>query len=257
MFRQQPRTRPKRGLKSRLSTLLISALFLFVLPCVAAIGFDTVTDGGNNGGTTNSLSWSHTATGSNILLTVCLAGDNVNTGHDDITSVTSGGSGLTLAAKYTGGGASSNNGFAYIYFLASAPSGAHTIVVNSTNNHYLIAVSATYTGTSALQPDNTATFPNSGSNPFTTSITTFRNNAWVVTCENAPKSGPSTTCVFRLQGAAFNLPSIYDTNAPVSPAGSSSCTTEANIIIANDNHVMMSIIPFGAPTSIHHKVSGN
>lgn len=225
------------------------------MPSSAAIALDAVTDGGNNGGTTNSLSWSHTATGSNLLLVVCLLGGSISSGFDDITSFTSGGTNMTQVVKYTGAN-SFNNGYSYIYILPNAPTGAHTISITTTHNHFLLAVSATYTGTSSTQPDNFAVFPASGASPFTTSMNTFRDQAKVLTCEGANTAGPAATCTQQIKGAAFNEPVLYD-NPNTSPPASVSCGTRSNLVTNNDVHSMMSIIPFGALLSIHHKVSGN
>lgn len=254
MYLHRHLTTPKPGLKSRLFTVLISTGLAF--PCSAQISFDAAVDGLNNGGTTSSLTWNHTVTGSHPFLQVCLMGDTITGGHDDITSITYNGQAMTLAAKYTGANSFFNR-YTYAYFLVNAPTGTHAISVTSTATHYLLGVSGSYTGTSGTQPDNTATFPASGNTTFTTSITTVANNAWVITCDGGNlTNAPSMGCTLRVVGAQFNEPSIFDSNAAVSPPGSNSCSTNTNVINSNDVHIMMSIAPFGASTKIHHRVTG-
>jgi hypothetical protein len=218
-----------------------------------AIAFDAATDGGNNGGTTNSLTFSHTCTGSNLILFVHFQGDAIG-GADDITGVTYNGTSLTLALK-TGLG---NNRFSYVYYLLSPSTGAHNVVISCTANHYIIGTAASYTGAAQTTPDNTAVggSVNASDLTCTTSITTVADNCWVFLGEtsysdqNAPVAGTNT--VRRTYGVAFGEPGTFDSGGVVHPAGSLSMTTtlvsnNVNIYII---HIMVSFAPFVASAPV-------
>ncbi|HKM71461.1 MAG TPA: hypothetical protein VJX94_15630 [Stellaceae bacterium] len=79
------------------------------------IAFVNAVDGGNNGGSTNSLTYSYTATtGPHSLLVVCVAGD---TSADDVTGVTYNSLPMTLAVKSIG---TPTLRYTYTYYLVAA-----------------------------------------------------------------------------------------------------------------------------------------
>src|ERR1700741_5190896 len=96
----------------------------------AQIAFDNATDGGNNGGSSGSLSFNHQVmTSATPLLFVCLMGDNSPGGNDDITGVTYNSAALTLVQKFAASG--SNNRFTYLYMLPNAATGTHSVAVSA------------------------------------------------------------------------------------------------------------------------------
>ena len=96
----------------------IMASFSLASNGTAGITYDNSVDGGNNGGSTASLTYSYTVgSGSNRLLVVNLIGD---TSADDISSVTYGGTAMTLVGKVQ---APSNN-WQYLYYLLNPSSGS-------------------------------------------------------------------------------------------------------------------------------------
>lgn len=217
-----------------------------------SIAFNAAADLGNNGGTTNSLTASYTCgSGSNRLLVVGLVGDTDN-GNDDITSVTYGGVAMTLAKK----SASATGGtlrYDYIYYLLNPASGANNVVINCTNNHFLLAVAADYTGVKQSgQPDATTT-QTSGSavTSLTTSITTVADNCWAVLLEQQDKTGATPTAgagaTRRTFGASFNQPALFDSGGAITPAGSYSMTTNYGIADLI-THVIASFSPAGGAT---------
>jgi hypothetical protein len=213
-----------------------------------AITFDAATDGGNvNPGT--SLTWSHTCTGSLLILFVGFNGDNIGAA-DDITSVTYNGVSMTLAAKQINP-ASGGDRDTYLYYLLGPATGAHNVVISCTSSHVLQGGAVSYTGVKQSgQPDATAiNFEVTPSaKTLTTSVTTVADNCWTVLVEGCfdaanPLAGAgSTRRTFDGVNGGWGL---FDSNAPKTPAGSTSMTTTR----ANDPfslailHVMASFQP--------------
>jgi hypothetical protein len=116
----------------------IVASFLLASNGAPGITYDNSIDGGNNGGTTNSMTYSYTiGSGSNRLLIVNLIGD---TSADDISSVTYAGIPMTLIGKIQ---APSNN-WQYLYYLLSPASGSNNIAIAAGSSHYLISQAASW-----------------------------------------------------------------------------------------------------------------
>jgi hypothetical protein len=187
------------------------------------ITYDNAADGGNNGGSTTSLTYSYTVgTGANRLLVVNLIGD---TSADNISSVTYAGAPMTLLGKLQ---APSNN-FQYVYYLLNPASGSNNIVITAGTAHYLISEAASwYNVQQSAQPDavttNTAL---TGATSMTTSLTTVANGALVVQglwSYGHPEAGPGADSL--VIDAAIGGAGIFaSTASPVSPAGNVSMTT--------------------------------
>jgi hypothetical protein len=233
---------------------MIFCIFILSLPISAAIAFDTSVDGGNNGGTTGSLSFNYTPGAAGNLVGVCLLGDNT-IGNDDILTANYAGSAMTLVGKTTGGTAT--NRFVYYYMAQNVPAGLSSISITANSTHYLLAVAASWSGeATANQPDASMAFTPSSSSPYTTSLTTLGNNAWMTMCDGGFTITASTGCTQRIQGVAFQEPLICDSNALISPPASYSMTTTGGNVSTNDVHIMASIcaISFGctgAGTALH------
>src|SRR5262245_25156939 len=106
---------------------------LLAVPSFADIGFDAVAAGNANAGSTNTVTWNHTSTGSNRMGLVALTGA-VSTGADDITSVTWGGTAMTLAGKVVSASYAFN--MLYLYYITGQATGSQAIVVTAGSNHY-------------------------------------------------------------------------------------------------------------------------
>ncbi len=201
----------------------IMASFSLASNGTAGITYDNSTDGGNNKGTTTSLTYSHTVgNGSNRLLLVNLIGD---TAADDISSVTYAGAPMTLVAKIQ---APSNN-WQYLYYLLNPSSGSNNVVITAGSPHYLISEAASwYNVKQSAQPDafttNTAA---AASTSVTTSLTTVATGSLVV---------QGLWSFGHLNAGLGSSPIIIDTaiggagifassGSPVSPAGSVSMTS--------------------------------
>ena len=146
----------------------IMASFTLASNGPAGITYDNSIDGGNNAGSTTSLTYSYTVgSGANRLLLVNLIGDP---NADDITSVTYGGAALTLLGKVR----SASNNWQYLYYLLNPTSGAHNVVVAAATAHSLISQAASwYNVRQTGQPDAFATNTDTvGNTSFSSSLTT-------------------------------------------------------------------------------------
>ena len=95
--------------------------------------FDNAADGGNNGGSTTSLTYSYTVgTNSNRLLLVNVVGDP---SADDISSVTYAGAPMTLIKKVQ----TPSDRWHYLYYLLAPASGTNNVVITAASSHYLIS----------------------------------------------------------------------------------------------------------------------
>jgi len=189
----------------------------------AGITFDNSIDGGNNGGSTASLTYSFTVgSGSNRLLVVNLIGD---TSADDISSVTYGGTPMTRIGKVQ---APSNN-WQYQYYLLNPASGSNNVVITAGSSHFLISQAASWFNVKqSAQPDafTTNTAP-VASTSTSTSLTTVAAGSLVV---------QGLWSYGHLAGGTGATPIVIDTaiggagifassGSPVSPAGNVSMTT--------------------------------
>ena len=159
---------------------------------------------------------------------------------------------MTLAAKVAAASAGSHaysGRWLYLYYLLNPAGGAaHSVAINSTNNHYLIAVAADYTGVSAVGATNTNSTTGTDVTALTTAITVGA-GSWVVTGDqNSSNTTPATgtNATFRTDGAAFHQPGIFDTNAALS-AGSNNITIN---ISPADNPLEMLVVEFVAAGSV-------
>jgi hypothetical protein len=189
----------------------------------AGITYDNSTDGGNNGGSTTSLSYSYTVgIGSNRLLVVNVIGD---TSADDISSVTYAGATMTLIGKIQ---APSNN-WQYLYYLLNPPSGTNNVVITAGSSHYLISEAASwYNVKQSAQPDaSTTNTAAAASTSISTSLATVATGSLVVQglwSYGHLAAGAGATPI--ITDAALDGAGLFASSAsPVSPAGSVSMTT--------------------------------
>jgi len=144
--------------------------------------FDNAADGGNNGGSTQSLTYSYTVgTNSNRLLLVNVVGD---TSADDISSVTYSGASMTLLKKVQTPG----DRWHYLYYLLAPASGSNNVVITSASAHYLISEATSWnnvaqTGQPLANATNTAI---GGVISMTTSLPASSNNVIVAESMWAP-----------------------------------------------------------------------
>jgi hypothetical protein len=189
----------------------------------AGITFDNSADGGNNRGTTSTLTYAYTVgTGPNRLLVVNLIGD---TSVDDIASVTYAGVPMTLIGKLQ---APSNN-WQYMYYLLNPAGGPNNVVITASSSHYLISEAASWSNVrQSAQPEasSTNTAPTAGAS-ITTSVTTVASGALVVQglwSFGHLAAGYGATPI--IIDAAIGGAAIFANSAsPVSPPGNVTMTT--------------------------------
>jgi hypothetical protein len=201
----------------------IMASFSLASSGTPGIAYDNAADGGNNSGTTASLSYSYTVgSGANRLLLVNLIGD---TSADDIQSVTYGGAQMTLIGKLR---APSNN-WQYLYYLLNPSSGANHIIVTAGSSHYLISEAASwYNVKQTSQPDASSTNTAAvAATSVTTSLTTVAAGSLVVQgLWSYGHMGAGTGAVPIIIDAAIGGAGIFASGgSPVSPAGNVNMTT--------------------------------
>ena len=181
-----------------------------------AIALDAVSNG--TATTTSPLTWSHTCTGSDLILVV---GVNIySAGTPNCSGVTYNGVSLTLiGSKRT---YFSELGQISLWYLLNPVTGANTVSVSFTGTvANCDAGAVSYTGVAQSgQPDAVAgATTQTSANPSVT-VTTVADNCWVVGLLGNT-SGPSTANLTeRYTPNASGFEGSYqDTNAPKTPAG--------------------------------------
>ncbi len=181
-----------------------------------AIAFDTAS--GSAAFIANSLTWSHTCTGADILW----VGITLSTTSDEVTGVTYNGVAMTQAVydSFVWG--------KYLYYLLAPAAGAHNVVISNTNLRNIVGAAASYSG--ALQsgvPDATATASGVGVTSRTATLTTVANNCWGVlfagdeSADAETFAGSGSTRRFESHGAAGGANgAFFDSNGAITPAGS-------------------------------------
>jgi hypothetical protein len=201
----------------------IMASFSLASNGTAGITYDNSKDGGNNGSSTASLTYSYNVgSGPNRLLVVNLTGD---TSADDISSVTYAGTPMTLAGKVH----APSDHWQYLYYLLNPPSGSNNVVITAGSPHDLISQAASwYNVKQSAQPDAFTTNTVAATNTsITTSLTTVANGSLIVQglwSYRHLAAGAGATPI--LTDAAFGGAGIFvSSGSPVSPAGNVSMTT--------------------------------
>ena len=181
-----------------------------------AIAYDTVSNGTET--TTSPLTWSHTCTGSNLIL---VTGVNIGNGSSpNCSGVTYNSVSLTLVGSERLYG--SSLGQISLWYLLNPATGANTVSVSFSGTTVTCDAGAvSYSGVAQSgQPDAIAgTTDSTASNPSVT-VTTIADNCWVAGLLGNV-SGPSTANLTEryTPNASTYEGSYQDTNAVKTPAG--------------------------------------
>lgn len=227
----------------------ITAFLICLLVCgnsFAAITFGSTIDGGDNGGGSNSLSYSFNNVAGDIMFVGVVGGTSFGGEADDVTGVTYNGIAMTLVQKSALGGVYR---YSYVYMLIAPPTGSHTVAVSALTVHYLLSGAISYIGAAqSSQPDNSVVnFSESAALTLTTSLISTASNCWFVLFECGYSSGAHATAgagsTIRSFDAANGTWEWFDSNGP-QPAASYSMTTDRSSGSINaSSHIMMSVAP--------------
>lgn len=159
-----------------------------------AIAYDTSTKGGDS-----VLTWSHTCTGTNLVLFVCVTNLTGSTG----TGVTYGGYKLSQLTPDSTGGVD----FTSVYILQNPPTGANTIVITGPSGGFGYAGSAiSYSGVYVWSTPTSSVKYTAGAVTVTVNVDVPKPNSWVVgfasSTAGSGVAGLSTTRTDR-QGTAI------------------------------------------------------
>lgn len=197
------------------------------------------TSGGESSAGATSLTFSHTCTGSNLLLLVGFS--FVDTASRTISSITYNGVAMTVLYEVNPGG---NRRTGMAYLLAPA-TGAHNVVITASGavSHVINGISASYTGVKQTGfPDSNASNSSAGSGTITTSTTTVLDNCWLAgigwSNESTPAiSAGANTTMRGTQAGTYGYLGACDSNAQKTPAGSYSLavgvTTNGYLFVAS------------------------
>jgi hypothetical protein len=196
-----------------------------------AISFDSVTDGGDNGGGTSPLAFNHTVgAGANPLILACYNGDNFGSA-DDITARTFNSVAMALFEKITV--ATGGDRMSYIDGLAGAASGTHQVSITAASSHLLQGGAASYLGVKQSTPldNHTTNASTPGAVSLTTSITPVASGCWAVLLEgcytggSASPPGAGTGATRRIFDGVNGGWGIFDSNGPLTAGVPYSMTT--------------------------------
>ncbi len=188
-----------------------------------AIAVDA-TSSATSSGSVNSLTWSHTITGSNTFLFVCFC---EKTGSPSQTGVTWNGTPMTALTTISSPFANNKLG----WYLKNAATGTHNIVASrtTTSASAIKGSAVSYTGCDiTTQPDNQTTFNSGGADTtVTATITPSANNCWQVCSyenDNDKTVSASTGATVRIINASDPSTGIFDSNGPLTGGVSNSMT---------------------------------
>lgn len=210
-----------------------------------AVAFDAATNIGGADAVTSRTGSHTTGVISNGIIIASVGLWKSGGAGDVVTSVTYNGNALTQIATAKHG---SGDRRVYLYYGLAPASGAHDLVVTTSEALSINIGCATYSGVAQNAPavSNTATPSSTTTGQIT--LTTGVDNSWVVmncsTESNEPAAGTSTTERFSDPG----LFGFYDTNGAVTPAGSR--TLEATASSTNWAMVAAQLAPPAAATSV-------
>lgn len=207
-------------------------------PPSTTIAYVGATDGGNNGGSGTTRTFSVTvSSGTNRILLVGIVGDVV-AGADDISSVTYAGNAMTFINKTSDG-----NRRQYLYYILNPTTSTNNVVVTAASSHWLMAGAIEYTGVQGI--DVNVAENATGVSTKTTTVTTTTNNNWNVIFAQSQgytaNAGSGSTK--RTPVAVNGYWTWFDSGAAITPAGSYSMTTSLSTG-ANIGHCLVSLKPY-------------
>jgi len=202
-----------------------------------SIALDTA--GGNYGRGSNATSQSFSF--NNVAGTTLVVGFCTGVLTDVITNVTYNGVAMTKAVQ------SSVAEFGYLYTLANPATGTNNVTITASAGVSFLDVGvASYTGIDLSSPvDNTYVQAYTNTSPITQTIVSVADNCWMFVFSGGQRDSTASTNSTRRSGNVAGGGHLYDSNAPITPAGSFSMS---QIITPNSfaTAVAMTLKPAGA-----------
>ena len=187
-----------------------------------------------------TLSWSHTNSGSLLLVAVW---GNASGASSGISAVTYNGVAMTLLATTGNNGGANAARYVTVWYLVGPPTGTHTIAATSTADH-AGGMAVSYLNAAAPEASST-TSQGTGSSTFSMSVTTLTPNAVAIlaikTFGGTPSAGANTT---GRQIWAAGSTAIFDTGT-AEPATGSYTLNAATTSSGSWNGIVLSIPPNG------------
>lgn len=209
-----------------------------------AIAYDSSANGGST--STSSLTFSHTCTGSNLVLTVFIKIFNTS---NVLTGVTYGaGNGVAMTAASSGQDADSR--WSYVYTLINPATGANNVNITTSSATYVGGTSQSYTGCrQTSQPDVVGTPLNTASTTVDTTLTTITDNSWLIGSYNGGRAytAGSGTTSRQFNGSPDQLYSFDSGGAKTTKGSYSLLGTQSSG--ANSRNYIISLAPVAAATS--------
>lgn len=192
-------------------------------------------------GAASPATWSHTCTGTNLVLFVAITTDNTNT--DVVTAVTYNGVAMIRLQVQLG----RSGGSEYLYYLVGPATGAHTVSV-TTSSHLIYTNSISYTGASQSAYTNSVT--SSATSAITETLSGVATGSWTLLCGwfNGGAVSAGTGSTQRQSGVPF----VGDSNGTVSGSVSMSWNGNSGQV---GNAIMVEIPMVVVPTSTQEERS--
>ena len=231
--------------------LLLTILFcLFYSNAQGAIAVDATAEKDYEA-TAASTSWSHTCTGSNLILVVHMGTYDANIGERTVSSITYDSVALTLAETADVGSGERCE----TWYLINPSTGANTIAVTMGGTCTVIwGSSISFTGADqSTQPDASNSGTPTAVDPGTLTITTANDNAYVTSVGQTVSAtisaiGGDQTGIHYYNAAGLPSFIVSSYSGPKTPAGAVSHTYTSGGGSDNFSLTGMSVKPYVAPT---------
>lgn len=246
-------------IKKLLTCFLAVSLFL-PYSASAAIAFDFASS--TSATTTNGtiLAGTHTVSGTNTFLNVCVTAYSTSADQDIVSGVTYAGTAMTRLLRYRS--TLSDNYSIYHYYLYAPTTGTNNVIVTFSSAWQFGAgyfSSASYSGVAqSAFPDSSKTTAVTGHPAVSTTTVTVADNSWAAMCAAAddgpaPTAGSGTTRrTFTTKGAAgaqAGVLSWWDLNAATTPAGTATLNMTPGTSAGEAVFSVFSMAPAGAAGS--------
>lgn len=161
-----------------------------------ALAYDTATNSATADGSQTALSWSHTCTGSNLILIVGLSFRTLGSVPTNV-AVTYNGVGMTQVSTTQSAGVTASA----MFYLANPATGSNTVAASWTNNNWCVGGAASFTG-SAGTVGTPATF---GSTSTTNPTVTVTSATGEIVIDTMATAGASSETAGANQTARWNF----------------------------------------------------